>query len=356
MSNETETETGTEIETEVPPHARPNMLRVCFDGVLTLEEAQKKIDEVGSGARVLEVRPAQGVSKTDPNGPLIAATEVIFEIVELDDDASSVDASGDAIEHPGMLTDAGRYPRPDDGAISWGDRPLDPSATYAIDPSTMQVSTTEERPVYGFMEITPDSPGCGHHRLMLFNHDEPMIECADCGRAWSFMTPPVPQRPSLPGEPMKFDMGDVQGFVVTIEKPKSIESPLAPLTSADFEAHTNAISASTDRTSFVTAFAPFARAIVGRVGKEYGADSDGYIALAHFVSGILEGAGVLPSQVPGMPAVTSLTPAPPSDFTLRALIEEACGELEDTGGEFAKARAAEIRRAIGIGTGPGAEG
>ena len=34
---------------------------------------------------------------------------------------------------------------------------------------------------------------------------------------------------------------------------------------------------------------------------------------------------------------------------LRALIEEACGELDDTGGEFATRRAAEIRVLASIG-------
>jgi hypothetical protein len=48
--------------------------RTCWRGVFTLEEAQTK---VGAEVTVIEVRPAQCVGE-DVEGPLVAATEVLF--------------------------------------------------------------------------------------------------------------------------------------------------------------------------------------------------------------------------------------------------------------------------------------
>lgn len=63
----------------IPPHQRPNMPRLCWPGVFTLEEAQAKLSASYPGAVALEVRPAQCLSEGREYGELIAATEVIFE-------------------------------------------------------------------------------------------------------------------------------------------------------------------------------------------------------------------------------------------------------------------------------------
>ena len=59
----------------VPPHKRPDQLRICYRGVLTQEEAQAKL---GSAYRVLELRPAQCLSDDKTSNQLVFATEVIF--------------------------------------------------------------------------------------------------------------------------------------------------------------------------------------------------------------------------------------------------------------------------------------
>ena len=57
----------------LPPHKRPNQLRVCYRGALTQEAAQARI---GKAYRVLELRPAQCWG--EDKGCLVEATEVIF--------------------------------------------------------------------------------------------------------------------------------------------------------------------------------------------------------------------------------------------------------------------------------------
>jgi hypothetical protein len=59
----------------IPPHALPNQLRVCFRGILTQEEAQKRL---GSSYRVLELCPAKCLSADETSNQLVEATEVIF--------------------------------------------------------------------------------------------------------------------------------------------------------------------------------------------------------------------------------------------------------------------------------------
>jgi hypothetical protein len=58
----------------IPPHELPGQLRVCYRGVLTLEDAQARL---GNKYRVLELRPAQCLGE-DKTSNLVAATEVIF--------------------------------------------------------------------------------------------------------------------------------------------------------------------------------------------------------------------------------------------------------------------------------------
>jgi hypothetical protein len=58
----------------VLPRELPGMLRVCYRGVLSQEEAQARL---GQAYRVLEVCPAQCLGD-DGTSQLVAATEVIF--------------------------------------------------------------------------------------------------------------------------------------------------------------------------------------------------------------------------------------------------------------------------------------
>ena len=60
----------------IPPHQRPNALRVCYRGVISQEEAEAKL---GNAYRVLELRPAQCLSEDPSSNRLVDATEVIFE-------------------------------------------------------------------------------------------------------------------------------------------------------------------------------------------------------------------------------------------------------------------------------------
>lgn len=53
-------------------------MRVCFRGVLTLEEAQARIDATCAGYRVLEICPAECLSDDPTSDQRVAATEVIF--------------------------------------------------------------------------------------------------------------------------------------------------------------------------------------------------------------------------------------------------------------------------------------
>jgi len=59
----------------IPPHELPGALRLCFRGVLTQEEAQKKL---GAKYRVLELLPAQCLGEDKTSNQLVPATEVIF--------------------------------------------------------------------------------------------------------------------------------------------------------------------------------------------------------------------------------------------------------------------------------------
>lgn len=68
------------------PSEQPDALRVCYRGVMTIEQAQEKI---GARARVVEVRDAQCLGEGPYSGELVPATEVIYEIVASDPDTQA---------------------------------------------------------------------------------------------------------------------------------------------------------------------------------------------------------------------------------------------------------------------------
>lgn len=63
---------------EPRPVTTDDDMRTCYRGVLTLEEAQARIDAACAGFRVLELRPARCLSDDPSSNQLVPATEVIF--------------------------------------------------------------------------------------------------------------------------------------------------------------------------------------------------------------------------------------------------------------------------------------
>jgi hypothetical protein len=76
------------VSLPLKPHERQDVRRVCWPGVITLAQAQERMDRVsteapGTRVLVLEVRPATAII----DDKCADCTEVIFDLVE-DSDAA----------------------------------------------------------------------------------------------------------------------------------------------------------------------------------------------------------------------------------------------------------------------------